>query len=425
MLGAATRDCTATMRPWQALARREEHQLPAQASEFYSQLGRCQRHAGEYDAARVMFERSLALRRDPLDERCRHRREPRRPRRRARRRRRERAARSANCATRWRSCSSKVGERHPLAIDILRSLCSLQRAQGDTPRRRTQLPATRWRWRSNCRARSIAPPSTRAGSWRRCTSTRAASAKPRREFSDSQAWLLARLGMEHDDVARNYNSLAIVAWERNDIAAALRDLDHAIAISRKPGNAQLLAGPAVQPRDDPARHRPRCRGQAAAAGSAAPAQGAARAPRTALVGDTLRLLGEVQRGAGRTGDGATATAAGGRADAQRLRRHRIRTRCAANCRWRDSRRATATPAALQQLERLGSLAENDIELRKVAWLARAYLAERDCHGPQRKQALDRLAALDLALRQAQPEGGSVVARDRRDPRRAALKPAAP
>src|SRR3546814_18217869 len=35
-------DCIDGMRPWQALARREEHQLPAQASEFYSQLGRCQ-----------------------------------------------------------------------------------------------------------------------------------------------------------------------------------------------------------------------------------------------------------------------------------------------------------------------------------------------------------------------------------------------
>src|SRR3546814_9783937 len=55
-------DCIDGMRPWQALARREEHQLPAQASEFYSQLGRCQHQAGQYDAARLMFERSLAVR---------------------------------------------------------------------------------------------------------------------------------------------------------------------------------------------------------------------------------------------------------------------------------------------------------------------------------------------------------------------------
>src|SRR3546814_3183929 len=59
-------DCIDGMRPWQALERREEHQLPAPASEFYSQLGRCQHQAGAYDASRLMFQRSLALRRDPL-----------------------------------------------------------------------------------------------------------------------------------------------------------------------------------------------------------------------------------------------------------------------------------------------------------------------------------------------------------------------
>ena len=69
---------------------------------------------------------------------------------------------------------------------------------------------------------------------------------------------------------------------------------------------------------------------------------------------------------------------------------------------------TGNAGALQRLERLGSLAENEIEVRKVAWLARAYFSERTCHGPQRKRALDMLAALDLALRQALPEGGAVV-----------------
>src|SRR3546814_12658353 len=65
------------------------------------------------------------------------------------------------------------------------------------------------------------------------------------EFTSSQAWLLARLGMEHEEVSRNYNSLAIVDWERGDTDAALRNLDRAIAISRKPGHAQLLAAQVV------------------------------------------------------------------------------------------------------------------------------------------------------------------------------------
>src|SRR5690606_26548509 len=123
-------DCIAGMWPWQALARREEHQLPAQASEFYSQLGRCQHHAGQYDAARLMFERSLALRRDPLH---------------------NEAGVVENLVDLARlhaatgdtvraqdelrgalaQLHDRVGDRHPLAVDILRSLCALRRAQGD------------------------------------------------------------------------------------------------------------------------------------------------------------------------------------------------------------------------------------------------------------------------------------------------------
>src|SRR5690606_937895 len=122
--------CIAGMRPWQALARREEHQLPAQASEFYSQLGRCQRHTGRYDAARLMFERSLALRRDPL--------------------RNEsgvvenlvdlaRLRAATGDVTRAQDdlrgalaqLNAQVGNRHPLAVEIRGSLCALRRAQDD------------------------------------------------------------------------------------------------------------------------------------------------------------------------------------------------------------------------------------------------------------------------------------------------------
>src|SRR3546814_10946042 len=59
-------DCIDGMRPWQALARREAHQLPAQAADVYSQLGRCQHQAGQYDPARMMTEPSLAPPRHPV-----------------------------------------------------------------------------------------------------------------------------------------------------------------------------------------------------------------------------------------------------------------------------------------------------------------------------------------------------------------------
>src|SRR3546814_9453760 len=70
-------------------------------------------------------------------------------------------------------------------------------------------------------------------------------------------------------------------------------------------------------------------------------------------------------------------------------------------------RAGGAPA-LGRLERLASLSASDIEQRRVAWLARAYLSERTCHGPPREQVLARLDALDLSLQHAQPEGGPVV-----------------
>src|SRR5690606_41336440 len=50
------------------LAQREHRQLPVQVAGFWSQLGRCRRVAGTPDTARPLFQRSLALRRDVLND---------------------------------------------------------------------------------------------------------------------------------------------------------------------------------------------------------------------------------------------------------------------------------------------------------------------------------------------------------------------
>src|SRR5690606_9259018 len=60
-------------------------------------------------------------------------------------------------------------------------------------------------------------------------------------FRDAQAWLVSRLGNEHGDVARNANSLAIVAWERGDVDEAIRGLESAVATWRRVGNEATLA----------------------------------------------------------------------------------------------------------------------------------------------------------------------------------------
>jgi len=397
-------DCMAGMRPWQALARREEHQLPAQASEFYSQLGRCQRHAGNYDAARLMFERSLALRRDPL---------------------RNEAGVVENLAdlARLRAATgdstraqvelrnalsqlrARVGDRHPLAIEILGSLCSLRRAQGDIRGAETEcrkalalsldLQGPQHRATIDAR-RQLAALHVDAGRYGEAAT----------EFASSQAWLLARLGMEHEEVSRNYNSLAVVDWERGDTDAALRNLDRAIAISRKPGHAQLLAGQLFNRamilhgvgRDTEARLQLH---ESLRLRQALPGRHAG------LVGDTLRLLGEANAGLGER-----ATAERQLRQAVSLTRqdygpshpHTLRSELS----LARLRAHGGNPAATGELERLASLSAKDIERRRIAWLARAYLAERNCHGPQRSEVLQGLAALDLTLQQAQPEGGVVV-----------------
>lgn len=58
--------CIATLAPVMPLAQRSQAQLPALSADYYSQLARCQRATGERDAARGLFERSLAVRRSAL-----------------------------------------------------------------------------------------------------------------------------------------------------------------------------------------------------------------------------------------------------------------------------------------------------------------------------------------------------------------------
>src|SRR5690606_28691490 len=190
-------ECITGMQPWQALARREEHALPAQASEFYSQLGRCQQHVGERDAARLMFERSLALRRDPLH---------------------NEAGVVENLAdlARLRAAAgdtaraqrdmrdalaqlrARVGDRHPLAITLLRDLCALRRGQGDIRgaeddcRKALSLALDLRGAQSRAAVdarRQLAALHVDAGRYSEAAA----------EFAGSQAWLLARLGVEHEE----------------------------------------------------------------------------------------------------------------------------------------------------------------------------------------------------------------------------------
>src|SRR5690606_11842458 len=128
-------------------------------------------------------------------------------------------------------------------------------------------------------------------------------------------------------------------------------------------------------------------------------------------GKVERLLGEVEVGLGRSADGVTRleramsmlrTAYGDDHPATRQAELAL-----AHQRALPGTNAPLAATALTQLDALAGLPDDDIELRKVAWLARAYAAQLRCHGPQRPQALRQLQQLDTRLRQARPEGGAL------------------
>ncbi|CAN5607889.1 hypothetical protein BH23PSE2_BH23PSE2_04540 [soil metagenome] len=403
LLGRAA-DCEQLMRPWQALAQREEHRLPVQVAEFYSQLGRCQRLLGAREPARVLFLRSLAIRRDALgndaavvenlsDLAGLH----------------SDAGDSPRALAEQRvalqQLRAKVGERHPLAVELLRTLCALQREQGELR------GAER-----DCR-QALALALDLHGSQHRATvdARRQLAAllvdqgrlsEAEAEFRDTHAWLVSRLGNDHPDVARNLNSLGIVAWERGDSAEGLRNVQQAVAIWRRQGQPQLLAGGLfnaamiLHDAGDHARARPllveslRVRTQQFGAGHA-------------VVGDSWRLLGEVEAALGREQPARAALQRATQLTAQGYgEAHSHARRAEVSLARFEAERGDLT--ALVRLDALSSLPESDHELRKVAWRARAHAAGVRCQGAQRSVAIAALQSLRLAMVQTQPEGGAVV-----------------
>ncbi len=122
--------CQRTLEPLLGLASTQQTQLPAHVAEFDSQLARCRRGIGDRDGAQRLFEQSLALRKSALGddigvvENLT-----------------DLAALSVDAGnypdalSRFQGALAQLrkiaGNRHPLGIDILRSIGTTQRAMGD------------------------------------------------------------------------------------------------------------------------------------------------------------------------------------------------------------------------------------------------------------------------------------------------------
>ncbi|MGJ4730355.1 protein kinase domain-containing protein [Luteimonas sp. SDU101] len=395
--------CLARMQPLLSLARRHEHRLPLPASAFYTQLGRCHAANRGLADARGLYLRSLSLRRDALQDDAGvvenlgdlanlH----------------AAAGDTGRALAASRAAlgllQSTAGERHPLAIDLLRALCSYERDASNTEaaerhcRRAVDL-AMDLRGRQHHATidarRQLAALYVDQG--------RLADAEA--EFRDALAWLVARLGQDHVDVARARSSLAIIAWERGNIDTALDELARSVDTWRRQRSQPQLAGGLFN--------------QAMVLHSAG--RDAAALPllleslqlrrgiygeQHGLVGDTLRLLGEVQGALGRD------QALDSLRQAQALTRlgygaqHSHTRRAEISLARHEARRGDA--AALTRLDALAELPQQEAEVRKAGWLARAYAADVRCGIPdQRPLALASLQALQVQLAQARPEGGAL------------------
>jgi serine/threonine-protein kinase len=402
--------CVARMAPMEDDARGLQRQLPAQVAEFYSVLGRCQRQQREPKIARLLFQRALEVRRNTLDDTAGVV---------------ENLADLANLENDaghtdaalegYRNALAQlrasVGNRHPLAIDLQRSLCDLERMSGqliiaerdchDAVTLALELHGDEHPASIDAR-RQLAAIHVDLGRFREAEAA----------FRDTHRWLVARKGRDHEDVAQNDNSLGIIAWERGDYDSALRHLDRALAVLRKDRQSRLYQGTLF--------NKGMVLHDAGRDQAALPLLLEARrlrieslGPNHPRIGDTERMIGEVQDALGQH-----AVARERLALAVKLTRagvgygpaHPHTRRAELSLALHDLAHAEPPPSsALERLDELARLPKSDPELRKIAWLAATAIAIEQCGQPETgEDGAERLAQIAAELQEALPEGGVIV-----------------
>ncbi|MDG6348899.1 serine/threonine-protein kinase, partial [Luteimonas sp. 8-5] len=230
--------CIQAMEPLATLAQHEHRQLPVQVAGFWSQLGRCRRAAGTPDTARPLFQRSLALRRDVLNDK------PGVVRNLAElagleadRGRFDAALEGYRDALRQLNTSS--GPHHPYTVTLLRDMCVLQRRMGDT------VGAERDCGNALSLARSLhgeSHPATIAAlremAIMQVQIGRFADAAE--ALAITREWPATHAGAHHVDVADDDDGMARIHWERGEMDDALDVLDRAARQLRNSGKSPLL-----------------------------------------------------------------------------------------------------------------------------------------------------------------------------------------
>ena len=398
-----SRRCLAAMASVEPLAESLQSRLGQPVATFLSQLGRCQRGAGDRLQARRLFLRALAIHREAND-----------PIGRAEsmgdlaaldaemNRTNDAVALLRNALALLRNGAS---DRHPLAIDLQRQIGRLYRDRGDTE---AALAAY---------AAALALAEDLHGPLHPVTLTvrrqeiavlidqgrfNAASAQLRQ----LHALTVQALGPTHRETGLSWNSLGIIAWERGDYDEAVADINRAVAIWRNPDGAQSLSGglynlgmvlhsagrdaEALVALDEARRLRVERYGAS-----------------SVLVGDTDRLIGDILLAQGRTQAAGTRLAralALARIGYPENHPRRLDTELSMAHFLARSGQATK---ALPLLDALGKHTGKGSEGPKLRWRARAYAAEARCSLDQATRGRADLDALLAELRRLQPDGGTI------------------
>ena len=397
--------CVQAMRPLQPVAERAVGaRQPLQAAAFLSELGRCERGLADYAAARVLFERSLALRRGEgaaeaesltdlaalLGD----------------------AGQTDGAITGMRQAldrlRSATGERNGLGVVIWRSLGGLYRERGDVP---AAIAALRQAQEIALTIYGAGHPST-IEVQRQLGSVfsdegRLAEAEPLVRMAHER--LIERLGPAHPDVGSTWNSLGVIAFERGEFEASASALRRAVELWRSPVGAPRLHGGLFN-----------LARTLLAAGDLDGAEAALRESRALRVaqfgerhpgvGDVERMLGEVALARGDRADAeahllaATALLEAGygpehpRAGRARLTLLRLRLQSAVD----------PAPIAGELDQLLARFPPVDGERRKLAWLARGVRAARRCEDGQPAEGLEAFGTLEREVTLALPEGSSTA-----------------
>jgi serine/threonine-protein kinase len=451
-------DCVAQMAPMESRTRNQPRQVLAQVATFYSELGRCQRELGKREVgegasekaalARVLFQRSLEIRRNTLDdivgvvenlgdlaalERD--------------------SKRFSEALRRYRNALAQLqttgSERGPLAIDLLLNICDLELGAGGFSMAER---ACEDAWRLAADLRREDHPDAVLARQRLATIYLAQGRLSKAELGlrEVRRRLSAQNRKDREAAILKIDVLlGGIAQQRNANPQALAIFERAESSLRKSGDRAGLV-PVLNGKTWALLQSGRANAALAAAGElekiAAAELGADDeqvAESMRLQGQALLAMGEDARARARFADGLRIAVKNGAQhwatrhaelalalfDLQALDLRGSDPQAAADPLPaeednRDRYPYSGAPTRAKVLGLLDTLAKlpqgkDDLQLRDIAWTATAAAAVERCRRPEldapadtRETAIERakndLDNLDMSLRAALPEGGAVT-----------------